>query len=196
MGTISCAGDCECPLDVSACTLSASGKDSAKDSVLSCGSSSECAIHCVGESSFGGNSEIRGDEATAQMSVLCDGKDACKGNTLIHCGSVTRCQLHCDDATSCEDAAVDARNAAEFECSGFCGALGQIKTADSHLGVLQMQWMDAMTVTAMAFLFCCAMAFLCQRMGMCGKSMYAKVEVDDSEEFTQSDAEEILISSD
>jgi hypothetical protein len=127
---VSCSGGggCGCPDGAKQCTLNAAGKDAAKDGTLSCGSSADCTIDCVGDSACAGNTEILADDATATLTVRCDGKDACKGNTLIDCGSVALCSLICTDETSCEDTTVDASKAKQFECKGrHCDAIGNIR---------------------------------------------------------------------
>jgi len=126
--TVRCRGDCECPDGAKQCTLSAV-KDAAKDATLSCGSSAQCTVNCVGESACAGDTEILADGATAKLTVRCYGKDACKGDTLIDCGSVKLCSLTCTDETSCDNIIVDASKASFFECTGLCNAIGRIKTS-------------------------------------------------------------------
>ena len=156
----------------------------------------------MGESACAGNAKLRADDASDEMAVLCEGKDACKGNTRIDCGSVETCSLHCAGATSCEDATVWAHKAGTFECTpkANCDEIGTIKLpskkerADAAADILSLR---ALVVAVVALLICWAVAALCRRESVCSKAGYAKVGLaDDSEEFTLSEAEEIFVVSD
>ena len=83
-----------------------------------CRAGDPCIINCIGESSCAGNSQLNGTDAT-DVQLICDGKDACKGNTKIFCG-IGDMSIECTKSTSCEDATLYCNSASSLECDGKC----------------------------------------------------------------------------
>jgi len=212
MARVNCSGSqggCECP-DVEECTLDAAGKDAAKNGHLVCGANDldVCRINCVGEGACGGDTQIRGPNGQngteqLEMWVLCKGKDACSGWTVMDCGQAEVCRLRCEDEMSCKGMKVNAHEAGSFECMGWCDDVN----TDTDASVLT--WINinmgtdaekAALMAAVALIICAALLMMVRgaRKCMCRETRYAKVQLheDSSEAVTQSEAEEILHASD
>ena len=208
--TVDCNGNCDCPDgQLWSCTLNALGRQAAKDATLSCGSAAVCVIRCVGEEACQGNAMLLAEDATDEMTVLCEGghgvyqsllilqltsdfaHSACKGN-IIDCGSVTSCALSCSKRKSCDDTTVKLSDAGSFECTGECKHI-KIERLDTSWFLWtgdEDMLLPRVVMLAMTMLFCAAVMMLCLRVRVCKKAGYAKVELaDDSDEVSKSEAE-------
>merc|ERR1712178_8928 len=86
---------------------------------MTCRTGYPCTIKCIGEGACS-DARLVGQYAT-DVSVTCDGKDACKGgNGQLLCGSGD-CSVVCDggkEGGACLDTRFKSNNARSFQCTG------------------------------------------------------------------------------
>eukprot|EP01083_Nonionella_stella_P272452 923887_1 len=118
--TINCSKDesCEC-VENNACIMNCIGEDYCKSSsiTLTCKTTQPCTIKCIGSAACG-DAYIDGSQST-DFVLICNGKDACKGDKRIVCGSGD-CSIKCikrEDGDTCNKR-IDTNNARSFECTG------------------------------------------------------------------------------
>ncbi len=88
---------------------------------MTCRVGSPCIINCDGTTACS-DSILNGDLAT-DVSVYCTVNGACRGNTVINCGTGD-CYVECDAFLGCYETTIIAPNANSYQCSGICGVLG------------------------------------------------------------------------
>eukprot|EP01084_Bolivina_argentea_P018672 34737_1 len=92
---ITCNGDCNCPSTAPTpgeiCNINCNTDDACKSKTLNCRSGDPCIIQCTGVSACADYTQINGNTAT-DVSIICDGIDACKVGIDIACG-IGHCNL-------------------------------------------------------------------------------------------------------
>eukprot|EP01084_Bolivina_argentea_P036455 67450_1 len=118
--TITCSKqqDCRC-VQNNACIINCIGEDYCKASsvTLTCKSARPCTIKCIGTATCA-DAYVDGSSAT-DLTVICNGKDSCKGDKRIVCGSGD-CSIQCykkSGGDTCNKQ-IDTNNARSFQCTG------------------------------------------------------------------------------
>eukprot|EP01083_Nonionella_stella_P292806 995936_1 len=101
------------------CILNCNSKDICKGKTLNCRPGDPCVINCESSASCSDNGIINAETST-DVSILCEGTDACKKGINIKCG-IGKCKLQCDTDSSCNDwGNINVTNSISFECIGYC----------------------------------------------------------------------------
>eukprot|EP01084_Bolivina_argentea_P305102 527060_1 len=101
------------------CILNCNSKDICKGKTLNCRPGDPCVINCESSASCSDNAIINAETST-DVSILCEGTDACKKGINIKCG-IGKCKLQCDTDSSCNDwGNINVTNSISFECIGYC----------------------------------------------------------------------------
>ena len=94
-------------------------EDICKEKRLNCRAGDPCEIRCDAKATCSAGTIIDASAST-DVTIICDGDDACKDDINIKCGT-GNCQLQCQGRTSCIDwGKIDVSKSKSFQCIGNC----------------------------------------------------------------------------